>query len=100
MNYGYNKNVKGWKERLKMVLTFQLSSALKIGIGNNSNDGVNPYIEVDGAYSGVRIRRMTHLSEKAYKEFVEKADKVYNDVMGIEENKTKHLGNITGNITD
>lgn len=82
MNYGYNKNCKGWKESQKMVLAFQLSSALKIGIGNNSNDGVSPYIEVDGAYGGVRIRRITHLSEKEQEKLVKKADKIYDDVMG------------------
>jgi len=87
MNYGYNKNCKGWKENCKITLAFQLSSALKIGIGNNSNDGVSPYIEVNGAYGGVRIRRITHLSDKAHEELVKKADKVYDEVMRIELDK-------------
>lgn len=81
MNYGYNKNCKGWNESKKTHLAFELSKALNIGIGDNSRDGVSPYIEVDGAYSGVRIRRITHLSDKAHKELVKKADKVYDEVM-------------------
>lgn len=81
MNYGYNEKTKYWKENRKMTLAFELSKALKIQIGNNSNDGHSPYIEVDGAYGGVRIRRITHLSEKEHQKLVKKSDEIYETIM-------------------
>ena len=86
MNYGYNSESKGWIESKKIHLAFELSKALKIGIGSNpqwENDGHSPYIETDGSYNGVRIRRITHLSEKEQKRLVKKADKIYNKVMEL-----------------
>ncbi len=43
--------------------------------------GVSPYLELDGAYGGVRIRKITHLAEEDRKQLVERADKIYWMVM-------------------
>jgi len=97
MNYGYNEKSKNWDESRKDILAQELHKALKIPIGNRYNDGVSPYIEVDEVttdvvagfgvdchtttYGGVRIRRITHLSQKEYDELIKKADYIYDLVM-------------------
>ena len=80
MNYGYNENSKGWKEDKKLVLANCLHS-IEPGL-SYEDDGINPYIEVDGAYGGVRIRRITHLSDKHRKALVKELDRIYDKVMG------------------
>ena len=85
MNFGYNNKCKGWKEKYKWELAEELSKVLNVPIetGNRAykNDGSSPYIEVDGVYNGVRIRRITHLSSKAHEELVMTAEKIYKKVM-------------------
>lgn len=81
MNYGYTDKSKNWKEERKTNLAFALSKGLNIPIGNNTNDGSSPYIEVEGAYGGVRIRRITHLSDKEHDKLIRKADKIHDKVM-------------------
>lgn len=85
MNYGYNKTSKNWKEDRKVILATELAKTLKMNImnkfGSFDNDGFSPYIEVDGSYGGVRIRRITNLSEKDAKKLVEDADKIYDFIM-------------------
>jgi len=41
----------------------------------------DPYIEVDGSYGGVRIRRITNMSESKQKELIRKADQIYLEIM-------------------
>jgi hypothetical protein len=41
-----------------------------------------PYIEMDGMYSGVRIRKITALSEQQSRELIDRADKTYTEIMG------------------
>ena len=85
MNYGYNANCKGWKENKKQELAKELSKELEYPIGypmGKANDGSSPYIEIDDFYDGVRIRRITWLSDEEKKELVKKADKIYNKLMG------------------
>ena len=91
MNYGYNKRCSDWNESRKWVLAEELEKALKrigfrkieieTGNKNYKNDGSSLYIEVDGAYGGVRIRRITHLSEFAHKKLVKESDRIYHLVM-------------------
>ena len=80
MNYGYNESSKYWKEDKKQELAKRLSKELKILIGYVAGFG-NLYLEIDGSYGGVRIRHMTQLTDKEIDELVEKADKVYDEVM-------------------
>ena len=101
-NYGYNKENKDWNESRKWILAEELSKALNIPIVTRNkgykNDGHSPYIEVGEIktdviagwcgvdscttlYDGVRIRRITYLSEKEHIKLVREADKIYNRVM-------------------
>lgn len=80
MNYGYNNTTNGWAESRKLILAQELSKVLNIPIQNEigyKNDGKSPYIEVDGSYEGVRIRRITYLSEEEHDKLVEEADRIY-----------------------
>ena len=81
MNYGYNEKTKDWKENRKMTLAFELAKELNLVIGWAGAKAGEPYIEVNGGYGGVRIRRITHLSEQVQKSIVENADKVYDLIM-------------------
>ena len=85
MNYGYNTDMKDWDESRKWILAEELEKSLGFEIEtrnrNYKNDGESPYIEVDGNYEGVRIRRITNLSEKQLEEMYEKADHIYGLVM-------------------
>jgi hypothetical protein len=78
MNYGYDKTTKGWIESKKIQLAESLSRKLKIPIGFAFG---KPYIEIDQLYSGVRIRKITHLSESEQEALVKNADKIYLEVM-------------------
>lgn len=73
MNYGY-EDTADWsyeeKEQLAGILS-ELCSHYP-----DSYD-MHPYIEVDIAYPGVRIRRITHLTEEQRDELVHKADEIY-----------------------
>jgi len=40
-----------------------------------------PYIEVDGLYTGVRIRKITNLSDQEQKKLVKRADKIFEEIM-------------------
>lgn len=81
MNYGYNRKSPNWNENRKMTLAFELAKVLKLVIGWGKAEVSSPYIEVEGAYGGVRIRKITHLSEKEQDKLVKKADKVYDIIM-------------------
>ena len=81
MNYGYNTGTRNWKEDRKMNLCFELAKVLKLTIGWVNAEVGHPYIEVDGGYDGVRIRRISHLSEKAHNKMITDADNVYEKVM-------------------
>ena len=75
MNYGYL--CKDWTKEEKQQLAERLAKELKIGF---NNDGISPYIEIDGAYKGVRIRRITHLTEEEQNKLITTADKIYREL--------------------
>ena len=81
MNYGYNKDTKGWKEDRKELLANRLAQELDLDTEWKAG-GTAPYVEVDNLYQGVMIRKITYLSEKESKELIKKADNIYADVMG------------------
>jgi len=92
MNYGYSSFCPGWDESKKFELAKKLRILLEeFGIRHASgyNPGRSPYIEVDGLYDGVRIRRITHMSYCKRKDLVEKADRLYVDVMHLEQSMFK-----------
>jgi hypothetical protein len=48
-----------------------------------------PYIEVDGLYQGVRIRKITALSEQQETELINLADKKYLEIMANQKHEPK-----------
>ena len=80
MNYGYDSETEYWKEERKQQLADTLSEVLHYKIGRDLG-GRTPFIEVDGLYLGVRIRRITNLNTSDIEELVARADKIYNEVM-------------------
>ena len=75
MNYGYNASSFAWNEKRKLVLADKLEKLI-------GKFGTAPYIEIDGLYDGVRIRKITDLSDDQVAELTEKADRIYDEVMG------------------
>ncbi len=78
MNYGYDNESKNWNEAKVELLVNRLVSELNRDIECIAGSE-KPYIEVDGLYKGVRIRKITYLSEEQRAELVKKADKIYNE---------------------
>lgn len=80
MNYGYDKNTVNWKEERKLKLAKELCKKLPANYGWTPG-GVTPYVEIDGLYEGVRIRKISNLSDEDIDNFIKKADEIYNEVM-------------------
>ena len=80
MNYGWHKDAPNWKEDRKILLAERLCRELPANMGWTPG-GVTPYIELDGLYNGVRIRKITNLSEEDLDEFINRADKIYEEIM-------------------
>ena len=79
MNYGYSKLSRGWKEDRKMKLARALAKEFGLYIGYKPDS--KPYIEVDGLYEGVTLRRITNLSVEEQKVLVMKSDLIFNEIM-------------------
>lgn len=93
VNYGYGPGMKYWDESKKYELANKLRDMI-INIKASRNRDIEmrdmplmyqyhqePYIEVDGLYAGVRIRKITHLSDELYDKVITEADKIYLDLM-------------------
>ena len=87
-NYGYGPDSKGWieDEEKKELLAKRLSEMITVmkseyGTQWPSPSRREPYVEMDRLYSGVRIRKTTHLSKEQEEELEGRADKIYHDVM-------------------
>lgn len=72
VNYGYY--CSGWSKSQKEELAKSLQPLCD---ANPDKYNMHPYIEVDEAYEGVRIRRITHLPNNDNMEFEKKADVIY-----------------------
>jgi len=79
MNYGFNKNCEDWQENKKGKLAYELMKLVNKLAGKRI--GMNPYVEVDNLYDGIRIRRMTYLSDKQQEKLIKDAEKIYEKVM-------------------
>ena len=80
MNYGWDKDSLNWKESRKELLVNMLCKELPANYGWTPG-GITPYIEIDGLYEGVRIRKITNLSEEDLYDFIKRADNIYEEVM-------------------
>jgi hypothetical protein len=72
VNYGYD--CINWTEEEMMELAKELEVLCR---KNPDKYNMFPYVEVNGLYEGVRIRRITHLPNNDNNQFEKKADKVY-----------------------
>lgn len=77
MNYGWGEMPAEQKSELAARLCKELKLPRGRGPGNK-----DPYVEVDRLYKGVRIRRITHLSDREIDLLVLKADIIYCQVTG------------------
>lgn len=83
VNYGYGPGTRNWNEQKKS----ELASKLNKLIGCMAKEGkikvstALPYVEVDQLYNGVRIRKITHLSDETVDELIVRSDQIYADVM-------------------
>jgi len=72
MNYGFPPT------KFDKELALRLE-ALCLTLPKDSH-GMSPYIERDGLYQGVRIRRITHYNDSFRQEIVDEAERIYKDV--------------------
>lgn len=79
MNYGYEPTDGKDGELASRLIE------LVAGYRSKATGGGGPYVETDGMYKGVRIRRLTHLPEDVLNELVDKADAIYVQVTKGEE---------------
>ena len=79
MNYGYDNTCPNWVEAKKAELAEALSKELRISFDANRQH--KPYVEVDGLYRGVRLRRITHMSEEEQELLIKRADAIYRRIM-------------------
>ena len=86
MNYGYDKTSLNWDENKKERLRHALS---RLCYRYPDEHKMHPYVEVDGLYEGIRIRRITHLTEEKRRELVKKADILYLKIMGAKDVTTE-----------
>ncbi len=99
VSYGYGPSVPKWNENKKDDLALSLQHLLIAmekegkfkGIQGEISPmqgevelregGKKPYIEVDGLYPGVEIRKLTHLKGEVLEELVNRANKIYKEIM-------------------
>jgi hypothetical protein len=86
MNYGFDETTPGWKREKKNELASELIilCAEYGGGGDSMRFSGNPYVEVDGLYQGVRLRKLTHLPEEVVEELVKRADEIFCKVMEVD----------------
>jgi hypothetical protein len=72
MNYGYS--CSHWTEEEMQELAKELDVLCK---KNPDAYKMHPYVEINGLYDGVRIRRITHLMDNEDCQFQKKADEIY-----------------------
>jgi hypothetical protein len=80
MNYGFDPTCAGYRPSRKRKLAARLEALVQRDEFLDAH-GMRPYVEVDGLYRGVRIRRITHLSEPARDRLVAEADAIFLEVM-------------------
>lgn len=75
VNYGYA--CLGWSEKKKDILVERLSVLVE---KYADKYGMTPYVEKDVLYTGIRIRRITHIPEEDVRMMMFYADNIYREV--------------------
>ena len=79
MNYGYE--CKGWTAEQKERLAQKFSEILR-GASYVVGSTIRATIEVDEAYPGVRVRKMTWMTEKSFANVTAAMDRAYDQEVG------------------
>jgi hypothetical protein len=95
VNFGYGPGMKGWEDRKAPLLAQRLQALLNTMEKQRKFDNIHkemrPYVETDGLYAGVRIRKITHLTNEVEHELIREAEKIYHDVMFPNEPKKSQV---------
>ena len=95
VNFGYGPGVKGWDDKKAPLLAQRLQALLvtmeKQRKFDNIRKEIRPYVETDGMYDGVRVRKITHLTDEVEDELITEAEKIYHDVMWPDEPKQSQI---------
>jgi len=85
VNYGYGPDTRNWNEskknELALLLEKLVSDMTKEGKIKVKYEDLAPYVEIDQMYRGVRIRKITHLTEEVADELIHRSDQIYTDLM-------------------
>ena len=78
MNYGFGPESPQWD----VMQSFNLATALRELVKDYvDKNGMQPYVEENGLYMGVTIRRLTHLTKEEIDTITTKADEIYDKIM-------------------
>ncbi len=95
VNFGYGPDTKGWDDKKASLLAQRLQALLvtmeKQRKFDNIRKEIRPYVETDGMYDGVRVRKVTHLTDEVGDELIIEAEKIYHDVMWPDERKQSQI---------
>lgn len=95
VNFGYGPGTKDWDDEKAPLLTQRLQALLdtmeRQRKFDNRHKEMRPYVETDGLYAGVRIRKITHLTTEVEHELIQEAEKIYHDVMFPNEPKRSQI---------
>ena len=75
VNYGYD--CQGWTEAAKRELASELETLVQRYVDRN---GKTPEVEVNGTYGGVRIRKLTWLTEEQIDKLTIEADAIVDKI--------------------
>lgn len=83
MNYGYSEGTPGWDDTKKEELIQRLNVEVTSGQHKPEKgyENYTPYLEIDGPFGGVRVRRITHLQD--IRKLIEHCDNIYQEVMNF-----------------
>jgi hypothetical protein len=88
MNYGYDP-LRSHEQTRTLALRLRALVAQSRFTGPH---GEQPTVETDGLYTGVRIRKMTHLSSALIADLVTAADAIHASVTGTAQPMTTTIG--------
>ncbi len=76
MNYGYE--CKGWTAEDKAELAERLAKILESA--KYVDDRIKAEVEIDRMYSGVRMRKLTWLTDASLDDVITESDKVFDEI--------------------
>jgi hypothetical protein len=117
-NYGYGPGTQYWKASRKDDLAVSLQNLLLDMEKTGKFDGLSgdmspiqgevvlrgggghkPYIEIDGLYPGVCIRKTTHLKPEVEDELIHRADNIYLQIMKRQRQRRQSKQSATSSST-